>query len=140
MLKQKLHQFYNSSSPDYGPNSGRKYSGNIKLSTTHKSIPPEYENSNGSSRKYLDIKCLLCLMKYIYIYIYPQTGCFVLLELFSVATHAGRSKPGSKPDQLYVRLSFRPLGHQADHLANGILKYLYIHIYIYFKIRWLGSL
>ena len=26
--------------------------------------------SNGSRRKYVDIKCLLCLMKYIYIYIY----------------------------------------------------------------------
>ena len=36
--------------------------------------------------------------------------CFVLSELFSVARHAGRSKPRSKPVQLYVRLSFRPLG------------------------------
>ena len=46
---------------------------------------------------------------YIYIYCHPQTDCFVLSELFSVARHAGRSKPGSKPVQLYVRLSFRPL-------------------------------
>ena len=45
---------------------------------------------------------------YIYIYCYPQEDCFVLSELFSVAWHAGRSKPGSKPVQLYVRLSFRP--------------------------------
>ena len=40
-------------------------------------------------------------MKYIYTYIvcHPQTDCFVLSELFSVARHAGRSKPGSKPVQ-----------------------------------------
>ena len=54
---------------------------------------------------------------YIYIYCHPQTDCFVLSELFSVARHAGRSKPKSKPVQLYVRLSFRPLGHQADHVG-----------------------
>ena len=54
---------------------------------------------------------------YIYIYSHPQTDCFVLLELFSVATHAGCSKPGSKPVQLYVRLCFRPLVHQADHVG-----------------------
>ena len=54
---------------------------------------------------------------YIYIYSHPQTDCFVLSELFSVARHAGRSKPGSKPVQLYVRLYFRPLVHQADHVG-----------------------
>ena len=54
---------------------------------------------------------------YIYIYSHPQTDCFVLSELFSVARHAGRSKPGSKPVQLYVRLCFRPLVHQADHVG-----------------------
>ena len=54
---------------------------------------------------------------YIYIYCHQQTDCFVLSELFSVARHAGPSKPGSKPVQLYVRLSFRPLGHQADHVG-----------------------
>ena len=42
---------------------------------------------------------------YIYIYCHPQTDSFVLSELFRVARHAGRSKPGSKPTQLYVRLS-----------------------------------
>ena len=58
---------------------------------------------------------------YIYIYIYihchPQTDCFVLSELFSVARHAGRLKPGLKLVQLYVRLSLRLLGHQADHFG-----------------------
>ena len=47
---------------------------------------------------------------YIYIYCHPQTVCFVLSELFSVARHVGCSKQISKPVQIYVRLSFRPLG------------------------------
>ena len=34
------------------------------------------------------------------IYCHPQTDCFILSELFSVARHAGRSKPGWKPIQL----------------------------------------
>ena len=51
---------------------------------------------------------LLIFVTYIYIYIYiyiyshPQTNCFVLSELFSVARHAGRSKPWSKPVQLWT--------------------------------------
>ena len=53
----------------------------------------------------------------IYIYSHPQTDCFVLSELFSVARHAGRLKPGSKPVQPYVRLSFKPVGHQADYVG-----------------------
>ena len=55
---------------------------------------------------------------YIYIYCHPQTDCFVLSELFSVARHVGRSKPGSKPIQLYDRLSIRPLGQQAYHVCR----------------------
>ena len=43
---------------------------------------------------------------YIYIYCHPQTDCFILSELFSVARHVWRSKPGSKPVQLYVRLVY----------------------------------
>ena len=51
----------------------------------------------------------------VYIVIHRQTVSFyqnssVLSELFGVARHVGRSKPGSKPSQLYVRLSLRPLG------------------------------
>ena len=42
-----------------------------------------------------------CLI-YMYIYSHPQTDCFVLSELFCVARHVERSKPGSKPIQLYV--------------------------------------
>ena len=58
----------------------------------------------------VDIKAL----RYIYTYCHPLTDCFVLSELFSVAKHAGRSKPGSKPVQFYVRLSFKLVGHQAE--------------------------
>ena len=68
------------------------------------------------------------IVEYIYIYIYchSHTDCFVLSELFSVARHAGRSKPGSKPIQLYVRLSLRPLGQQADHVGQGNFKGIYV--------------
>ena len=61
----------------------------------------------------------------IYIYCHPQTDCFVLSELFSVARHAGCSKPGSKPVQLYVRLSFGPVGHQADYAGWRNFKVFY---------------
>ena len=54
---------------------------------------------------------------YTYVYCHPQTDCFVLPELFSVARHVGRLKPGSKPIQLYVRLSIRPLGQKAYHVG-----------------------
>ena len=39
----------------------------------------------------------VCMCVYIYIYCHLQTDCFVLSELFSVARHAGHSKPGSEP-------------------------------------------
>ena len=65
---------------------------------------------------------------YIYIYIYkeyiylsiyrhPQTDCFVVSQLFSVARHVGRLKLGSKPGQVYVRLSIRPFSQQANHVS-----------------------
>ena len=37
---------------------------------------------------------------YIYTYCHPQTDCFVVSQLFSVARHVGRLKLGSKPTQL----------------------------------------
>ena len=55
---------------------------------------------------------------FFYMYSHPQTDCFGLSELFSVARRAGRSKPGLKPVQLYVRLCFRPLGHQRGTLLE----------------------
>ena len=75
---------------------------------------PEAMNDREMWRDRVRISVLAHDMIYIYIYIYiychPQTDCFVLSELFSVARHVGRSKPGSKPVQHYVRLSLRPLG------------------------------
>ena len=49
----------------------------------------------------------------IYICCHSQRDCFVVSQLFSVARYVRRLKPGSKLDQLYVRLSIRPLGQQA---------------------------
>ena len=46
---------------------------------------------------------------YIYIYRHPQTDCFVVSQLISVAWHVGRLKLGSKPVQLYVRLNIIPI-------------------------------
>ena len=40
---------------------------------------------------------------------HPQTDCFVVSQVFSVARHVGRLKLGSKPAKLYVRLSIIPL-------------------------------
>ena len=66
---------------------------------------------------------------YIYVYIYvcvcvyghPQTDCFVVSQFFSVARHVRRLKVGSKPAQLNVRLSIKPLSKQANHFSSGIL-------------------
>ena len=52
-----------------------------------------------------------------------KTDCFVVSQLFSVARHVGRLKLGSKPTQLYVRLSIRLLGQQAYHVSLGIISY-----------------
>ena len=52
---------------------------------------------------------------YIYIYIYthinchPQTDCFVVSQLFSVARHVGRLKLESKPVQLLMELQIHTL-------------------------------
>ena len=55
---------------------------------------------------------------YIYIYKHPQTDCFVVLQLFSVARHVGRLKLGSISAQLYVRLTAQP---QATYVSSGII-------------------
>ena len=60
---------------------------------------------------------------YIYIYILSSTDCFFVSQLFSVARHVGHLKLGSKPAQLYVRLSIKPLGQQAYHVSKGIIRY-----------------
>ena len=60
---------------------------------------------------------------YIYIYCHPQTDCFVVSLLFSVARHVGHLKLGLKSTQLYVKLGIRPLGQQAYHVSSGIIMY-----------------
>ena len=71
------------------------------------------------SRLFISLSLSLSIYIYIYIYIYchPQIDRFVVSRLFSVARHIGRLKLGSKPAQLYVRLSIRPLGQQAYHVG-----------------------
>ena len=66
-------------------------------------------------------KIYVCLYVYIYIYCHPQPDCFVGLQLISVARHAGRFKPGSKPTQLYVGLNILPNSHQAIYISLGIM-------------------
>ena len=39
-----------------------------------------------------------------------------------MARHEGRSEPAPKPVQLYARLWFRPLVHQADNIGQGNFK------------------
>ena len=84
---------------------------------------------------------------YIYIYFHPQTDCFVLSELFRVSRHVGHSKPGSKPIQLYVRLSLTLLGQQAYHVwLRDFLRYyivtaaaVFLHFYTLSATRVLNS-
>ena len=52
-----------------------------------------------------------------HIYSHPQTDCFVVSQVFGVGRHVGRLKLGSKPAQLYDRLSIRPLSQQAYHVS-----------------------
>ena len=74
------------------------------------------------------IVCTSYIYIYIYIYIYchPLTDCFVISQLFSVARHVGRLKLGSKPPQLYVRLSIILLSQQANHISSGITRHYVI--------------
>ena len=61
---------------------------------------------------------------YLYIYCHPQTDCFIVSQLFDVARHVGHLKLGSKPGQLYVTLSIRPLSQQVYHVWLGNYKVL----------------
>ena len=74
-----------------------------------------------TSKCVLSIKVLIqkSLKTYLIILIYchPQTDCFIVSQLFSVARHIGHLKLGSKPTQLYVRLSIRPLGQQTYYIG-----------------------
>ena len=73
--------------------------------------PPKNEKIKNISKTYWQ-----------YIYCHLQPDCFVLSELFSVARYVGRLEQRSKPVQLYVSLSIRPLGQQATTLTKGIIR------------------
>ena len=67
----------------------------------------------------------LFLNIYIYIYIVIQRQTVSFYQNSSV-WHWGRSKPGSKALQLYVRLNLRPLGQKAYHIwLREFLRYLF---------------
>ena len=76
---------------------------------------------------------------YIYIYCHPQTDCFILSELFSVARPAGRSKPGSKPVYMKDGSLYLPSHctsvymyiNRLQFLSLSLSLYIYIYIYIY---------
>ena len=85
---------------------------------------------------------------YIYIYYHPHTDCFVLSEIFSVARHARRSKPGSKPVRAdhvgwgnfkifilvtaaaaFVYIFLYPISYQsAQFFQRAFVLYIYIYI------------
>ena len=57
---------------------------------------------------------------WIYIYSHPQTDSFVISQLFKEVRHTGRFKLGSKPTELYTRLSILLLSHfdELNQLVN----------------------
>ena len=80
-----------------------------------------YLQATGLISIFLCLCQYIYIYKYIYIYIYiychPQTGCFIVSQLFCVARYVGCLKLGSKPTQLYFRLTIRPHGQHAYHIS-----------------------
>ena len=73
---------------------------------------------NTHQQTYIYIYIYINRNNYIYIYIViHRRDCLVLSEVFSVARPAGRSKPGSKPVQLYDRLRLQTTRLQADYVG-----------------------
>ena len=58
------------------------------------------------------------------VYCHPQTDCFVVSQLFR---HERHLKLGSKPDQLYVRVSIIPLSQQETCMCV----YVYMCVCVY---------
>ena len=58
-----------------------------------------------------------------YIYSHPQTDCFVVSQLISVARHTGCFKLGLKSTQLYIRLSIIPLSHHSTYINSEIIRH-----------------
>ena len=83
---------------------------------------------------YTHIYIYIYISIYIYIYSHPQTDCFVVSQYFTVASHVGRLKLGSKAAQLYVRLSIIPFRQQTNHVSSGIIRHLvvaFVCLYLY---------
>ena len=52
-----------------------------------------------------------------------STDCFIVSQLFNVARHIECLKLGSKPTQLYIRLSILLLSPQATYISSGITRH-----------------
>ena len=83
------------------------------------------KHSNHHANVQLCVCVCVCVYIYIYIYIFidfhPQTDCYVVSQLFSVARYAGHFKLGSKPTHLNIRLSILPLSQQTTNVISGII-------------------
>ena len=72
---------------------------------------------------------------YIYIYCHPQTGSFVVSQLFSVVRHVGRFKLELKQAELHIRLSIIPFSQQLTYFSSGIIRhYVVAFVYFYFAL------
>ena len=73
---------------------------------------------------------------YIYIYCHPQSDCFVVSQLFSVARHVRRFKRTMYLAQIFVRLSMLPLSHQSTYVSSGIKRhYVLVFVCLHFPYR-----
>ena len=106
------------------------------LPNTIKSIQ-QYERIN---KKYVDKKCLLYSLKFvlmkkccwnIHIYIYCQTDCFVVLQIFSVARQARFPKLGWKPGWLKDQSEILPLSHKETSASKGNLNAYVSHLFLF---------
>ena len=80
---------------------------------------------------YINIYNFVCVYVYIYIYIYiviRRQTCFVLSELFSVASQARFPKLGSK---LKCQSKILPLSHEETSTNEGNLNTYVSHLFTY---------
>ena len=78
---------------------------------------------NGIFQSISNIYIYIYIYIYIDIYCHPQSECFVVSQLFSVARHIRRLKLKSKPVQLYNRLCILPISQQVSHVSTGIIRH-----------------
>ena len=69
---------------------------------------------------------------YIYIYCHPRTDCFVVSQLFTKTRHVERLNLGSKPAQLYFRLSIIPLSQHAIHVSSGNIRHYAVTLVLFY--------